>query len=217
MPARREDARRRERRERERADVEEHVLEAGTAGAPLDGGDRHRERQGDPRPEERRTGERADGADGDRAGLLHLERERLADADEPDDGDQADDVRRLAEHGAQNPGGRTEGADEADEERQGARHGEEPRCGRRVRASGLAAFDLQTLGAKGSLFVTRPSLNHHIITRAELLQRSDELLGWIGNGKLKLRTEHEFPLKDAADAHRALEGRKTTGKVLLIP
>src|SRR5881397_2599563 len=81
----------------------------------------------------------------------------------------------------------------------------------------IGPFDPQTLNAKGSLFVTRPSLNHHIITRAELLQRSDELLGWIRNGTLKLRTEHEFPLKDAADAHRALEGRKTTGKVLLIP
>jgi len=81
----------------------------------------------------------------------------------------------------------------------------------------VGAFDLQVLNAKGSLFVTRPSLNHHIITRGELLQRSDELLGWIRDGKLKLRTEYEFPLKDAADAHRALEGRKTTGKVLLIP
>jgi NADPH2:quinone reductase len=81
----------------------------------------------------------------------------------------------------------------------------------------VGAFDLQILNAKGSLFVTRPSLNHHIITRAELLQRSDELLGWIRDGKVKLRTEYEFPLKDAADAHRALEGRKTTGKVLLIP
>jgi len=81
----------------------------------------------------------------------------------------------------------------------------------------VGAFDLQILSAKGSLFVTRPSLNHHIITRAELLQRSDEILGWIRDGKLKLRTEYEFPLKDAADAHRALEGRKTTGKVLLIP
>jgi NADPH:quinone reductase len=81
----------------------------------------------------------------------------------------------------------------------------------------IGPFDLQTLNAKGSLFLTRPSLNHHIITRAELLQRSEELLGWIRDGKLKLRTEHEFPLKDAAEAHRALEGRKTTGKVLLIP
>jgi NADPH:quinone reductase len=78
-------------------------------------------------------------------------------------------------------------------------------------------FDPQTLSAKGSLFLTRPSLNHHIITRAELLERSNELLGWIRDGTLKLRTEFEFPLKDAADAHRALEGRKTTGKVLLIP
>jgi NADPH2:quinone reductase len=81
----------------------------------------------------------------------------------------------------------------------------------------VGPFDLGVLNAKGSLFVTRPSLNHHIITRAELLERSHELLGWIRDGKLKLRTEFEFPLKDAADAHRALEGRKTTGKVLLIP
>jgi len=81
----------------------------------------------------------------------------------------------------------------------------------------IGPFDLGVLNAKGSLFVTRPSLNHHIITRAELLERSNELLGWIRDGKIKLRTEFEFPLKDAADAHRALEGRKTTGKVLLIP
>ena len=81
----------------------------------------------------------------------------------------------------------------------------------------IGPFDLGVLNAKGSLFVTRPSLNHHIITRAELLERSNELLGWIRDGKLKLRTEFEFPLKEAADAHRALEGRKTTGKVLLIP
>ena len=81
----------------------------------------------------------------------------------------------------------------------------------------IGPFDPQTLNAKGSLFLTRPSLNHHIITRAELLQRSEELLGWIRDGKIKLRTEFEFPLKDASEAHRALEGRKTTGKVLLIP
>ena len=73
------------------------------------------------------------------------------------------------------------------------------------------------LNAKGSLFLTRPSLGHYIVTREELLQRAGEVLGWIRDGKLKLRTEFEFPLKDAADAHRALEGRKTTGKVLLIP
>jgi NADPH2:quinone reductase len=81
----------------------------------------------------------------------------------------------------------------------------------------VGPFDLQVLNAKGSLFVTRPSLNHHVGSREELVQRAGELLGWIRDGKLKLRTEFEFPLKDAAEAHRALEGRKTTGKVLLIP
>jgi len=81
----------------------------------------------------------------------------------------------------------------------------------------VGPFDLQVLNAKGSLFVTRPSLNHHIATREELLQRAGELAGWIRDGRLKLRMEIEFPLKDAAEAHRALEGRKTTGKVLIIP
>jgi NADPH2:quinone reductase len=81
----------------------------------------------------------------------------------------------------------------------------------------VGPFDLQVLNAKGSLFVTRPSLTHHIASREELVQRAGELLGWIRDGKVKLRTEFEFPLKEAAEAHRALEGRKTTGKVLLIP
>jgi NADPH2:quinone reductase len=81
----------------------------------------------------------------------------------------------------------------------------------------VGPFDLQVLNAKGSLFVTRPSLNHHVATRGELVQRAGELLGWIRDGKLTLRTEFEYPLKDAAEAHRALEGRRTTGKVLLIP
>ena len=85
-------------------------------------------------------------------------------------------------------------------------------------ASGpIGAFDPQILNVKGSLFLTRPSLNHHIITRAELVQRATEIGQWIKDGKLKLRVEFEFPLKDAAEAHRSLEGRKTTGKVLLIP
>ena len=85
-------------------------------------------------------------------------------------------------------------------------------------ASGpVPPFELQTLSAKGSLFITRPSLNSYTATREELQQRAAEVLGWVRDGKLKLRTEFEFPLKDAAEAHRALEGRKTTGKVLLIP
>ncbi|OGK81891.1 MAG: NADPH:quinone reductase [Candidatus Rokubacteria bacterium GWC2_70_16] len=85
-------------------------------------------------------------------------------------------------------------------------------------ASGpVPPLDLQALNVKGSLFVTRPSLNHHIAAREELLQRAGDVLGWIREGKLKLRVEITFPLAQAADAHRALEGRKTTGKVLLLP
>jgi NADPH:quinone reductase len=78
-------------------------------------------------------------------------------------------------------------------------------------------FDLQVLNTKGSLFITRPSLNAYVMTRDELLERAGDVLGWIKDGALKLRIEHVFPLAQAADAHRALEGRKTTGKVLLIP
>ncbi|MBI3626184.1 MAG: quinone oxidoreductase [Candidatus Rokubacteria bacterium] len=78
-------------------------------------------------------------------------------------------------------------------------------------------FDPAILNQKGSLFLTRPSLFHHIATREELLQRAGEVLGWIKSGKLKLRVDLTLPLAQAAEAHRQLEGRQTTGKVLLIP
>src|SRR5262249_28780933 len=81
----------------------------------------------------------------------------------------------------------------------------------------IRPLDVAQPGAQGSLVLTRPSLNAYTAAREELVQRSSELFGWIRDGKLKLRTEFEFPLKDAAEAHRALEGRKTTGKVLLVP
>ncbi|HYU01849.1 MAG TPA: quinone oxidoreductase [Gemmatimonadales bacterium] len=81
----------------------------------------------------------------------------------------------------------------------------------------VGAFDPQVLSQKGSLFLTRPTLGHYIATRTELLERAGEVLGWIKSGRLKLRIQHEFPLAQAPEAHRALEGRKTTGKVLLIP
>ncbi len=85
-------------------------------------------------------------------------------------------------------------------------------------ASGpVPPLDLQIINQRGSLFVQRPSLNHHIASREELVQRAGEVLGWIRDGRIKLRVEHQFPLAQAADAHRALEGRKTTGKILLIP
>ncbi|MEE9169401.1 MAG: quinone oxidoreductase [bacterium] len=78
-------------------------------------------------------------------------------------------------------------------------------------------FDPTVLNTKGSLFLTRPSLFHYIADRASLEERAGEVLGWVSSGRLKLRIEHTFPLSEAAEAHRSLEGRKTTGKVLLIP
>ncbi len=85
-------------------------------------------------------------------------------------------------------------------------------------ASGpVPPFDLGELNTKGSLFITRPSLFHYIADDAELRARAADVLGWIAAGELKLRIEEEYPLARAADAHRALEGRRTTGKVLLIP
>jgi len=77
-------------------------------------------------------------------------------------------------------------------------------------------FDLIQLSQKGSLFVTRPSLGHYLIAREELEMRAGAVFGMIAAGKLKLRIEHTYPLKDAAQAHRDLEGRKTTGKLLLL-
>jgi NADPH2:quinone reductase len=78
-------------------------------------------------------------------------------------------------------------------------------------------FELQVLNQKGSLFVTRPNLAHYVSTREELLERAGDVFGWIRDGKLEVRIGAEFPLREAAEAHRALEGRNTTGKVLLIP
>lgn len=76
-------------------------------------------------------------------------------------------------------------------------------------------FDLGNLAGKGSLFVTRPSLLHYMTDRKELLQRTSDLFNWVAAGELTLRIDKTFPLAEAAEAHRQLEGRKTTGKVLL--
>jgi NADPH2:quinone reductase len=72
------------------------------------------------------------------------------------------------------------------------------------------------LGA-GSLYLTRPGLGDYVATRAELEQRAGDVLGWVKSGELRLRVEHVFPLSEAAEAHRQLESRATTGKLLLIP
>jgi NADPH2:quinone reductase len=78
-------------------------------------------------------------------------------------------------------------------------------------------IDPNILNPKGSLFLTRPSLAHHCLTREELLWRAGDVLGWIASGKLKLRIDKTYPLENAPDSHRDLEGRKTAGKLLLIP
>jgi NADPH:quinone reductase len=81
----------------------------------------------------------------------------------------------------------------------------------------VGAFDPQLLNQKGSLFLTRPTLAHYVLTRADLLRRSQELLGWVADGSLAVRIGLELPLAAAAEAHAELEARRTTGKVLLIP
>jgi NADPH2:quinone reductase len=77
--------------------------------------------------------------------------------------------------------------------------------------------DTAILNRRGSVFLTRPSLNDYTATREEMLYRANDILGWIKTGKLKLRIHDRISLKDAAEAHTQLEGRHTTGKLLLIP
>lgn len=78
-------------------------------------------------------------------------------------------------------------------------------------------FDLIKLSQKGSLFVTRPTLVNYTATREELEWRASDVLGWIARGELKLRIHKSYPLVEAPQAHRDLEGRRTTGKLLLLP
>jgi NADPH:quinone reductase len=85
-------------------------------------------------------------------------------------------------------------------------------------ASGpVPPFDLIRLNTMGSLYVTRPTLIHYITTRADLEARAKDVFDGVANGSLKLRLEYTYLLADAAHAHRDLESRKTTGKLLLIP
>jgi NADPH:quinone reductase len=77
-------------------------------------------------------------------------------------------------------------------------------------------MDPGVLNTKGSLFLTRPSLGHYLLTREELLWRAGEVLGAIDAGKLRVRIDRTYPLADAAAAHRDLESRKTAGKLVLV-
>jgi NADPH2:quinone reductase len=85
-------------------------------------------------------------------------------------------------------------------------------------ASGpVPPFDLQRLNPAGSLFVTRPTLAHYVASREELLWRAGDLFGWISEGQLSVRVGGRYPLHEAARAHEDLAGRRTTGKLLLLP
>jgi NADPH2:quinone reductase len=77
-------------------------------------------------------------------------------------------------------------------------------------------FDLIQLSQKGSLYVTRPTLTHYVATREDLEMRAGAVFSMIATGKLKLRIAHTYPLEDATQAHRDLEARRTTGKLLLL-
>ena len=81
----------------------------------------------------------------------------------------------------------------------------------------IPPFDLGVLNTKGSLFLTRPSLMAYTAARKDLLTAAKDLFEMVGNGSVKIEINQRFPLKDAAEAHRALEGRKTTGSTLLMP
>ena len=81
----------------------------------------------------------------------------------------------------------------------------------------VPAFEVSLLNQKGSLYLTRPSLAHHVLTREELIWRADELFTAVLEGKLNIRIDKEYPLGEVAQAHRDLEARKTTGKLLLVP
>jgi len=85
-------------------------------------------------------------------------------------------------------------------------------------ASGaVPPLDPRILNARGSLFLTRPSLHHYTHTREELLQRAGDVLAWVRDGSLRLRIDRTYPLADAAAAHRRLESREATGKIVLLP
>jgi NADPH:quinone reductase len=81
----------------------------------------------------------------------------------------------------------------------------------------VGPIDPQILNQKGSLYLTRPTLFHYVATRAELLERSGQVLGWVRDGKLRLSIFREIPLSEAALAHRILESRQSTGKLLIVP
>jgi NADPH:quinone reductase len=84
-----------------------------------------------------------------------------------------------------------------------------------VSSGPIEPFDTRTLTAKGSIFLARPTLNTHISKPEDLAWRSEDVFRWIAEGRLDLRIDREYPLADAAQAHRDMEARRTTGKLIL--
>ena len=85
-------------------------------------------------------------------------------------------------------------------------------------ASGqIDAFNINMLQAKGSLFATRPTLNHYAAKREDLVSMSNDLFKVVGSGAVKIPVNHKYPLKDAGKAHQQMEGRETTGSLILVP
>jgi NADPH:quinone reductase len=84
-----------------------------------------------------------------------------------------------------------------------------------VSSGPIEPLDTRVLTAKGSIFLARPTLNSHISNPDELAWRSADVFRWIGEGKLQLRIDREYPLAEAAQSHRDMEARKTTGKLIL--
>ena len=85
-------------------------------------------------------------------------------------------------------------------------------------ASGpIEPFNIAILASKGSLFATRPTLNTYTATREDLVATANDLFGAVASGAVKIPVNQKYPLKEAVQAHRDLEGRKTTGSSILIP
>jgi NADPH2:quinone reductase len=78
-------------------------------------------------------------------------------------------------------------------------------------------IDPQLLQVKGSVFLTRPTIFHYTLSTADFVRRASDVLGWVADGSLKVTIGESFALTDAAEAHRALESRRTVGKVVLVP
>jgi NADPH2:quinone reductase len=84
-------------------------------------------------------------------------------------------------------------------------------------SSGPVVIDSQLLAVKGSIWMTRPAMKHYIMPRSHMLEMADELFGHVLAGRIRSEPKQSFALAQAADAHRALESRKTTGATVLMP